>query len=351
MPEEVIPEPAVEQELEEVVVEEPRKRKDDKRKIDSSISVPMPFPQKVHINIPLVEELQEMPQYAKLFRDIISRKKRLGEFEIVNLNEECSAILPRKLPGKLKDSGSFTISCIIGGQHFGKALCDLGASINLMPLSIFQRLANEEMKPTSIPLHMADRTIPLILGRPFLATGRALIDVANEELTLRVNDESHTFSIYRALKFYDEKEATDMVECKLLSIVESYDTSFTWKGLGDPLEACISRSIFSTNFDFSLDLHPYSHELFECCSALDSKVEFPKRKGRFLELRTEEEKKKMKEEKGAASKLELNLLPDHLRYAFLGNGETYPVIVSAYISPSELDSLLHVLRKHKSSIG
>ncbi|XP_057775057.1 uncharacterized protein LOC130994035 [Salvia miltiorrhiza] len=156
---------------------------------------------KVHINIPLVEALQEMPQYAKFLKDIIKRKKRLREFKTVNLNEECSAILQWKLPAKLKHPGSFTISCTIGGQQFGKALCDLGASINLMPLSIFQRLAIGEMKPTSIALQMADRsvtyprgivedvlvkvnefifsadfvmldfeedkTIPLILGRPF----------------------------------------------------------------------------------------------------------------------------------------------------------------------------------------
>ncbi|XP_057770694.1 uncharacterized protein LOC130990481 [Salvia miltiorrhiza] len=404
MPEDEIVSPVDEKEAEEVTVEVSGKKKNEKQKTTSPATVTLPFPQrhqkervkqqfskfleifkKLHINLPLVEALQEMPQYAKFLKDIISRKKRLGEFETVNLNEECSAILQKKLPAKLKDPGIFTISCIIGGQQFGKALCDLGASINLMPLSIFQRLAIGEMKPTSIALQMADRsvtyprgivedmlvkvnefifpadfvvldfeednTILLILGRPFLATGRALIDVANGELTLRENDESHTFSIYRALKFYDEKEDIDMEECKLLSLVDSYDTPSSWKGLGDPLETCISHFFLSADFDFPLDMHLFSDELFECCSALESVAEIAHRKGRFLELRTEEEKKKMEEEKGTAPKLELKPLPDHLRYAFLGDGKTYPVIVSALLTPCELDSLLRVLRKHKSAIG
>ncbi|XP_057775122.1 uncharacterized protein LOC130994104 [Salvia miltiorrhiza] len=208
MPEDEIVSPVDEKEAEEVTVE-----RHQKEKVKQQFSKFLEIFKKLHINLPLVEALQEMPQYAKFLKDIISRNKRLGEFETVNLNEECSAILQKKLPTKLKDPGSFTISCIIGGQQFGKTLCDLGASINLMPLSIFQRLAIGEMKPTSIALQMADRsvtyprgivedvlvkvnefifpadfvvldfeedkTIPLILGRPFLATGRALIDVAN----------------------------------------------------------------------------------------------------------------------------------------------------------------------------
>ncbi|XP_057803211.1 uncharacterized protein LOC131018510 [Salvia miltiorrhiza] len=100
-----------------------------------------------------------MPQYAKFLRDVVSRKKKLGDFETVNLNEECSAILQRKLHAKIKDSSSFTLSCIIGGQQFGRALYDLGASINLMHLSIFQRLAIGEMKPTSMVLQMVDRLV------------------------------------------------------------------------------------------------------------------------------------------------------------------------------------------------
>ena len=129
----------------------------------------------------------------------------------MKLSEECSTIMQNKLPQKLKDPRSFTIPCIIGYICFDKVLCDLGASINLMPLTIFRKLGLGEPNPTTITLQLADRSIKhskgivedvlikvgkfifpvdfiildmiedlevsLILGRPFLATGKALIDV------------------------------------------------------------------------------------------------------------------------------------------------------------------------------
>ncbi|KAJ9544781.1 hypothetical protein OSB04_024488 [Centaurea solstitialis] len=103
----------------------------------------------LHINIPLVEALEQMPSYVKFLKDILNKKRRLGEFETVALTKECSALLTDKIPQKLKDPGSFTIPCSIGGKEVGHALCDLGASINLMPLSIFKKLGIGEARPTT----------------------------------------------------------------------------------------------------------------------------------------------------------------------------------------------------------
>ncbi|CAA0841250.1 Unknown protein, partial [Striga hermonthica] len=238
----------------------------------STPNIPLPFPQrfakkkideqyakfseiftKVQINILLVDALQEMPKYAKFLKDMVSRKKKLKAYEKVNLTEECSAMIQKKMPFKRKDPGSFTIACIIGGKRFGKLLCDLGESINLMPLSIFKRLEIGTIRPTTIALQMADRSlsypkgivedvlvkvkgfifpadfvvldmeedkeVPLILGRPFLATGGALIDVKNGELTLRVDEESITFSIYQAMK--NNNEDGEIKECKVIEVVEA----------------------------------------------------------------------------------------------------------------------------------
>ena len=85
----------------------------------------------------------------KFMKEILSTKRRLSDFETVNLTEECSVILQRKLPQKLKDPGSFTIPCTIGNSIFEKALCDMGSSINLMLLSIFKRLGLGEARPQS----------------------------------------------------------------------------------------------------------------------------------------------------------------------------------------------------------
>ena len=165
-----------------------------------------------------------MPLYAKFLKEILRKKRKLAEEGIVNLTATCSAIIQQKLSAKMKDPGSFTIPCSIGKCEFKKALCDSGASINLMPLSVVQRLSLGELTPTTITLQMADRSmaqsegiledvlvkvgkfvflvdfvvrkmeedtqVPLLLGRPFLATGDALIDVQKGELTLRVGDEA-----------------------------------------------------------------------------------------------------------------------------------------------------------------
>ena len=152
-----------------------------------------------------------MPNYAKFMKEILNKKRKIVEEGIVNLTATCSAVIQQKLPAKMKDPGSFTIPYSIGKYEFKKALCDSGASINLMPLSVVQRLGLGELTPTAITLQMADRSmaqsegvledvfvkvgkfifpvdfvimkmeedtqVPLLLGRPFLATGAALIDV------------------------------------------------------------------------------------------------------------------------------------------------------------------------------
>ena len=107
-----------------------------KNKLDKQFTKFMEVFKKLHINIPFADALEQMLSYVKFMKDILSHKKRLSDLETVNLTEECSAILQRKLPQKLKDPSSFTIPCTIGNAIFERALCDLGASINLMPLSM-----------------------------------------------------------------------------------------------------------------------------------------------------------------------------------------------------------------------
>ena len=107
-----------------------------KNNVDDQFSKFLSIFKQLHINIPLIEALEQMPKYAKCFKDIISKKRKLEEHETVMLTEESSAILQRKLPPKLKDPGNFTIPCTIGKSYFDKSLCDLGESINLMPLFV-----------------------------------------------------------------------------------------------------------------------------------------------------------------------------------------------------------------------
>ncbi|XP_062075198.1 uncharacterized protein LOC133779226 [Humulus lupulus] len=206
-----------------------------KKKLDSQFNKFLDMLKQLHINVPLVEALEKMPNYVRFMKDVLTRKRRLREFEIVPLTKECSSFLQDRLPPKLKDPGSFTIPCTIGDTYCGMALCDLGASINLMPMSILKQLGIGEVRPTIVTLQLvdrslahpdgriedvlvrvdkfifpadfivldyeADREVPIILGRPFLAIGRTLIDVQKGELTTRFQDEKVTFNVFKAMKF------------------------------------------------------------------------------------------------------------------------------------------------------
>ena len=130
-----------------------------KNKLDKQFAKFKEVFKKLHMNIPFADVLEQMPSYVKFMKDILSKKRRLLDFEIVNLTEECSAILQKKLPQKLKDPGSFIIPYNIGNSIFERALCDLGASINLMPLSIFRRLGLGEARLTKVTLQLVDRSL------------------------------------------------------------------------------------------------------------------------------------------------------------------------------------------------
>ena len=95
---------------------------------------------KLEVNIPFVEALARMPNYVKVMKEIRSNKKKLDAYRTVSLLENRSAIIQRRLPEKLRDPSSFTIPCAIGEHYFKKALCDLGTSINLIPLSLVKNL-------------------------------------------------------------------------------------------------------------------------------------------------------------------------------------------------------------------
>ncbi|XP_070023367.1 uncharacterized protein [Nicotiana sylvestris] len=184
------------------------------------------------INVPLVEALMQMTGHAKFMKDLVT-KKRSMDCETIKMTHQVSAIV-HSMASKLEDPGAFTISCTIGSADLAKALCDLGEGINLMPYSIFKTLGIGQPRATSMRLQMADRTmkrslgiiddvlvridkfilpadfvildckvdyeVPIILGRPFLATGKALVDVEAGELTFRVGDKKVVFHVCKSMR-------------------------------------------------------------------------------------------------------------------------------------------------------
>ncbi|XP_070040144.1 uncharacterized protein [Nicotiana tomentosiformis] len=184
-----------------------------KQKKDDQYRKFMEMLRQIQLNIPLMDALREMPGYAKMMKDLMHQ----------------NAVVTRPMAKNLYDPGSFTIPCTIGSYAFAKALCDLGASINLISLAIYTKLGIGRARPTSMLLQLDDRSvkrpagilddvlvqvgkfefsvdfvildcqvdeeISIILGRPFLATGRALIDCETGELKMRLNNEEIIFNV------------------------------------------------------------------------------------------------------------------------------------------------------------
>ncbi|XP_050878430.1 uncharacterized protein LOC127082228 [Lathyrus oleraceus] len=113
----------------------------------------------LNITIPFTEATTKMPSYAKFLKEILSNKKKLKDNETVTLTAECSAIIQNNMPSKLKDPGSFSILCVIGKFVIDKALCNLGASVSLMPLSICEKLKLGEVRLTRMPRQLVDRSV------------------------------------------------------------------------------------------------------------------------------------------------------------------------------------------------
>ncbi|XP_070038290.1 uncharacterized protein [Nicotiana tomentosiformis] len=210
-----------------------------------------------------MDALREMTGYAKMMKDLMSRKFDFQDLSTVTLTQTCSAVVTRLMAQKVSDPGSFIIPCTIG------ALCDLGASINLMPLAIYTKLGIGRARPTSMLLQLADRTvkrptgildnvlvqagkfvfpadfvilnyqvdeeIPIILGRPLLATGRALIDCETGELKMRLNNEEIIFNVPQSMR-----RPSEFANCSLVEVVDvilqEEDETLNVK---DPLEACL----------------------------------------------------------------------------------------------------------------
>ena len=114
--------------------------------------------QKLYINIPLLDAIQ-VPTYVKYLRDILNNKRPLPTTEVIKLMEECSAAVQNTSPVKKKDPGCPTIDCLIGNQNFENALCDLGASVSVMPKKVFNKLNYSTLMPTSMCLQLADQSV------------------------------------------------------------------------------------------------------------------------------------------------------------------------------------------------
>ena len=211
------------------------------------------------VNIPLLDMIKQVPTYAKFLKDLCTVKRGFNVNKKAFLTEQVSAIIECKTPVKYKDPGFPTISVNIGSTCMEKALLDLGASVNLLLFSMYKQLGLGELKPTTITLSLADRSIkipkgtvedvliqvdkfyypvdfivldtepvavgtnhlPIILGRPFLATSNAIINCRNGVMQLTFGNMTLELNIFHLSKKHMHQQENDSEEvCAIAAILE-----------------------------------------------------------------------------------------------------------------------------------
>ncbi|CAM8952521.1 unnamed protein product [Rhodiola kirilowii] len=332
----------------------------NKSKLDAHFQRFVEMLKKLYVTLPFHEVITQNPTYAKFLKDIVSNRRVIEESSMVALNAECSAIVQSRMPRKMQDQGSFSIPISLGKIEIDRALCDLGASISLIPYSLYEKIDMGELHPTTISLKLADRSsrvpngvlrdvpikvgkffilvdfyvldmdseqeTPVILGRPFRNTIEAVIKCGEGSIELKIGDEKLKFFLKNAMK-----APTSSFECNMLDIsCETFGlTSFE----SEVMELDDSSTLFASLMnmededmgDITLDegeQGPNDHEI----------KEDPVPRGKEFEG-------------------ELKPLPSNLRYEFLGSNATFPVIVGAALNEDETSKLVHVLKANKKALG
>nr|GEY48497.1 reverse transcriptase domain-containing protein [Tanacetum cinerariifolium] len=335
--------------------------------------------QDLHFDISVADALILMPNFASTIKSLLTNKDKLFELAKIPLNENCLLMLLKKLLKKLGDPGKFLIPCDFSGMDVCHALADLGASINLMPLSIWKKLSLPELTPTRMTLKLANRSItrpkgvakdvfvkvgkfhfstnivvvdfeadprvPLILGRSFLRTGCDLIDVYREEITLWVNDEAITYNLNQTTRY---SSTYDDLSVNQIDIIDVAREEYAQEML------CFSNNSSGGNptSNFEHILFDSSHFLtsFEGSDVILEEID-PYLKDESFS--TEIEHANWRSSQGKMSieeppELELKDLPSQLEYAYLEGVDKLPVIIVKDLKVDEKEALLKVLKSHKA---
>nr|GEU57810.1 reverse transcriptase domain-containing protein [Tanacetum cinerariifolium] len=373
--------------------------------------------------ISFTDALMLMPKFASTLKALIGNKEKLSDMARTPMNEHCSAVILNKLPKKLGDPEKFLIPYEFPGVDECLALADLGASINLMPLSVWKGLLLPELTPTCMTFELADQTeskpvgiakdvkvkvgmfhfpadfvvvdfepdprVLLILGRCFLKTSQALIDVHKGELTLQIKNESITYNLDQTSRYsanYDQMTAnkidvTDEAgEEYLQEVLGFFDVTVSGSPTPSDDPIVSTTSLMITPFgdsDFllfeeadaflGLEDDPDSPELdpsyydpegdilsLKAILNSDPSPPLPNHE-KFVPSFKEElnacEAKMIKSSIDEPHEVELKDLPPHLEYAFLEGDNKLPVIIAKAFKDEEKSALIKVLKSHKRAIA
>nr|GEY83559.1 reverse transcriptase domain-containing protein [Tanacetum cinerariifolium] len=381
----------------------------------SPIIEPVASPVNLNFNISFADALILMPKFGPTIKTLLTNKDKLCELSRTPLNEHCSTVLLKKFPKKLGDPGMFLIPYDFPGMAECLALADLGASSNLMSLSVWNKLSLPDFSPTCMTLELvdhliscpvavaedvfvkvgtfhfpadfvvvdfdADPRVPLILERYFLKTRRALIDVFKGELTLRVGKEAITFNLDQTSRYsanYNDLtvnriDVTDMACEEYSQEVLGFSNAIASGNptpYYDPIVSTTSPTLtpFGNSDAFlALEDDPTSPEVNQ--SYVDTEGDIilleaflnddpslpPPNQGNYLpKVRKELKICEAKTDKSSIDEppeVELKDLPPHLEYAFLEGDDKFPVIIAKDLSVEEKTALIMVIKSHKRAIA
>nr|GEU46675.1 reverse transcriptase domain-containing protein [Tanacetum cinerariifolium] len=303
-----------------------------KEKIETQYGKFLDMIRAVRINIPLIDVIARMPNYGKFLKELISNKRKIEQIHAAFLNDESSAMIQNKVPPKLRDPGSFLIPCNFNKTFFCNALADLGASIILMPYSLYAKLSLETLKPTKMSVRLADRSfqylvgiaknmlvevgkftfpadfvilemekdskVPLILGRPFLHTADAKHSYSNDDTCFSID-------------VIDEilEEDFDALLDEGSKILHSIEGTLFEEEIFAEFDEFIAMTV-DENSDSELDIKepPFEKITIDTNYKIKTSLDEP------------------------PTDLELKPLPDNLEYVFLEEPTFLPVIISSQIS-------------------
>ncbi|KAL4316549.1 hypothetical protein AHAS_Ahas15G0296200 [Arachis hypogaea] len=366
----VVDAPHKEEEVEKRHEEEGVSLKEPKRKAIVDESIPIPFPsmvkkakktpefdlnmlqvfKKVEVTIPLLDAIQQILKYAKFLKDLCIHKDRIGEFETLSLGNSISSLM-KPIPEKYSNPGPCLVSCRISGIAFHDYMCDLGACVSIMPLSVFVRLNLAPLKRSAAKFALADNSVitvvgitkdvlvaikdlvfpvdfyilemsptenrsssSILLGRPFLKTSKFKLDAFTGIYSFEVGEKTIKFNLEEAMKHPPEENS--ILRCDVI----------------DEMVAEVRRE------GHNKLCYPIVEETDDQEGEQEEVVE--------NELHELDEKEPQLE-----ARSELKPLPSHLKYAFLEDNQRFPVIIASEISSEEKGKLLDVLRRYKKAIG
>nr|GEX31896.1 DNA-directed DNA polymerase [Tanacetum cinerariifolium] len=301
------------------------------------VQIETPIPNSEPVVAPVAEPV--VAPFGPTIKSFLTNKDKLFELARTPLNEHCSAVLLKKLPEKLGDLGKFLIPCDFSGMNECLALADLGSSINHMPLSVWNKLSF----PNGLLLvdFDADPRVSLILGRSCLKTGRALIDVYEGELTLRIGNKAITFNLDQTTRYsvnYDvignPTPSTELiVSNSSLTLTPFGDSDFlleetdAFMAIDDvPISPEINESYYDSEGDILL--------LEEFLNDDPSSLPLPPQELKVVEPTNE------KSFINEPPVVELKDLPSHLEYTFLEGDDKLPVIIAKDLKDKEKTALI-----------